>query len=334
MNFGSLSDLSRSYSMQSRNASLKADIQRLTVELASGQTENVRDAVGNNSSYISDLERSLTKLDGYELATLETRQFATSAQTALSFISDLNIGFSSTMLGTTNSALGETTDAAVNQAQTSLDDVIGALNTDVAGRRLFSGVATDTAPIASSDDLLAGLRAAMTGAGTVDDMLAAADAWFADPAGFGTTGYLGSDTSMAPVALSDEDSAAFTLRADEPALRDVLRNMAVAALTTDPALALTEAQQSELLQKTSDDVLSSTEALIGLQTETGFLEAKLETTTVRQGAERASLEIARSDLLSVDPYKAATELEQVQFQLQSLYAITSRMQSLSLVNYL
>jgi flagellar hook-associated protein 3 FlgL len=64
MNFGSLSDLSRSYSMQSRNASLKADIQRLTIELASGQTENVRDAVGNNTSYISDLERSLTKLDG------------------------------------------------------------------------------------------------------------------------------------------------------------------------------------------------------------------------------------------------------------------------------
>jgi len=212
--------------------------------------------------------------------------------------------------------------------------VISALNTDVAGRRVFAGVDTNTAPIAGSNDLLAGLRAAMAGAGTVDDMLTAADAWFNDPAGFGTTGYLGSDTALAPIALSDTDSAAFTLRADDPALRDTMRNLAVVALATDPALALSDAQQSEMLQKTTADVLNSASALVGLQTDTGMLEARLETITARQGAERSTLEIARSDLLSIDPYKSATELEQVQFQLQSLYAITSRMQSLSLVNYL
>jgi len=64
MNYGSLGDLSRSFSMQSRNATLKADIDRLTIELASGQAADVRDAIGNNAAYVSDLERSLTKLDG------------------------------------------------------------------------------------------------------------------------------------------------------------------------------------------------------------------------------------------------------------------------------
>lgn len=334
MNFGSLGDLSRSYAMQSRNAALKEDIQRLTTELASGQKADVRAAVGNNSAYISDLERSLTKLDGYELATLEARQFTTGAQAALEYISDLNSSFRDTMLGVGNSAMGETTKVAVSQARSAVEDVIGALNTDVAGRRVFSGIATETAPLAPVEDLLAGLTTAMAGAGNVDDMLAAAESWFNDPAGFGTTGYLGSDTAMAPIALSEQDTMSFTLRADDQALRDTLRSMAVVALATDPALALTSTQQNEMLGKVTPDVLDTSSALISLQTDVGLTESRLEAVSVRQGAERTSMEIARSDLLSVNPYEAATELEQVQFQLQSLYAITSRMQQLSLVNYL
>jgi flagellar hook-associated protein 3 FlgL len=74
--------------------------------------------------------------------------------------------------------------------------------------------------------------------------------------------------------------------------------------------------------------------MVNLQAQVGFSEARIEALTVRHSTERASLEMARNDLLSVDPYQSATELEQVQFQLQSLYAITSRMSQLSLVNYL
>lgn len=334
MNYGSLGDLSRAYAMQARNSTLKQDIERLTTELSTGQTADLRTAVGSNAAYVSDLERSLTKLDGYDLATLEAGQFASGVQAALTYIDDLNTSFRDAMLNTSGSALGANTTTNVATAFQTLGSVIGALNTSVGGRSVFSGMATDTAPLAPIDDLLADLSTVMAGAGSVDDMMAAAQAWFDDPAGFGATGYLGSDTDLAPMGLSDVESVSITVRGDDPVLRETLRNLAMVALANDPALALTSIQQSELIEKTTANVVATSGTLIDLQAAVGVTENRIETLSVRRSAERSSLEVARNNLLSIDPFQSATELEQVQFQLESLYAITSRMSQLSLVNYL
>lgn len=334
MQIGSLGDLAQSYSMQSRNAVLKQDIQRLTSELTSGQIADVRQAVSGNTAYVNDLERSLTKLSGYDLATQEAGQFAGGMQNALTHISDLNTTFRNTLLTATTSALSETPNIILNEAKYTLDAVINAMNTSVGGRAVFSGTATNTLPMAPAEDLLAGLSAAVTGAGSVDDILAAAEAWFADPSGFASVGYLGSDTSLAPISLSDHDSAQLNLRGDNSVFRDNLRNLAMVALANDPAIGLTEAQQSELFQKSFDGANNSADAIIGLQAQVGLAESRIEATSVRNSTERFSLEMARTDLLSADPFQTATELEQVQFQLESLFAITSRMSQLSLVNFI
>lgn len=334
MQINSLGDLAQSYSMQSRNAVLKTDIQRLTLELASGKVSDVRAAIGGNTAYINDVERNLTKLDSYDLASREAAQFATGMQDALSRVHDVSTDFRNTLLTSSGSTIGESAGTIISQARGSLDDVVSALNTSIGGRSLFAGNATDTSPIASPDALLSDLTTAMAGAGTVDDMLAAATAWFDDPAGFGATGYLGSDTALAPISISDKDTAQFEVRGDNPEIRNVLKGLALVSIANDPALGLTTAQQSELLEKVTPEALGASEGIIDLQATIGFSEGRIESNIVRQSAERSSLEIARSELLSVNPYETATELEQVQFQLQSLYAITSRMSQLSLVNFL
>ncbi|MEP3442692.1 MAG: flagellin [Sulfitobacter sp.] len=332
MNYNSLGDLSRSFAMQSRNATIKQDIERLTLELSTGQTANMREVVGKNASYTSDLERSLTKLDGYDQATRETGQFAEGMQNTLSYINELSTNFRDTMLSSSTSSLG--TASTVSEAQNTLESVIGALNTSLGGRSLFSGMATDTAPLASAQSILSDLSTVMAGAGSVDDMINAAQAWFDDPAGFDTTGYLGSDTALAPMPLSETENVELPLRGNDPAFRDTLRDLALAALADDPALGLTAPQQDELLDRVTTNVVSTSGAIVDLQATVGSAQARIETLSVRNGAERTALEIARNNLLSVDTYQSATELEQVQFQLESLYAITSRMSQLSLVNYL
>lgn len=334
MQIGSLGDLAQSYSMQSRNAALKNDIQRLTLELASGKVSDVRKATDGNTAYVADIERSLTELNGYDLAAREASQFAAGIQNALSRVNDVSIDFRNTLLASSSSALGESSSSLITQARGSLDDVINAINTDVGGRSLFSGTSTDITALASSEIILSDLVTSMSGAGTVDDLLAAAKAWFDDPAGYGATGYLGSDTALAPISLSDGATAEFELRGDDPALRKVLQGLAIIAVADDPALGLTAGQKSELLQKSTPEILGASDRIIDLQAKVGFSEARIETNIVRQSAKRATLEMARSELLSINPYETATELEQVQFQLQSLYAITSRMSQLSLVNFL
>ncbi|WP_298859167.1 flagellin [uncultured Sulfitobacter sp.] len=320
--------------MQSRNAALKQDIQRLTLEIASGKVSDVREAIGGNSSYINDIERSLTKMNGYELATREANQFAEGVQIALSQMSNLNSAFRDTLIETASSALEASSKTAISEAKSGLSDLINVMNTSVAGRFIFGGTATSSNPVAPSENLLSELSAAVGSASTVDDMLAAAKAWFNDPAGFESLGYLGAQTSLAPISLSDDETAQFGLRGDDPAFREILQNFAMIALADDPSLGLTSAQQTELFQKSTSAVVGATDSIVELQARVGVSESRLETILVRQSAERSALEMARNDILGSDPFEAATELEQVQFQLQSLYAITSRMSQLSLVNFL
>jgi flagellar hook-associated protein 3 FlgL len=334
MKIGALGDLAQSYAMQSRNTALKHEMQRLTAELTSGQVADMRKAAHGNVAYINDLERSLTKLDGYDLATREAIQFADGVQTALGRMSDLNVSFRNIMLSNTNPSFGQSPTSVLSEAKSTLEDMISTMNGSVGGRSLFAGTATDTRPLAPAEDLLAALGSAIAGAGSVDDMLAAADAWFDDPAGFGTMGYRGSDRSLAPMALSDDKTAQLDLRADNPTFRDALKGLAVLALADDPVIGLTVAQQSELFQKSVDTVIGTSEGFVDLQAKTGFAESRLDAQAARNSAERATLEMARSSLLAIDPFETATELEQVQFQIESLYAITSRMSQLSLLNFI
>ncbi|MEP1767133.1 MAG: flagellin [Sulfitobacter sp.] len=334
MNISSLGDLARSFSMQSRTTEIKADIQRLTEELSTGQVADVRSATSGKTAYVIDLESSLKKLDGYDLAVSEAGQFAEGLQTVLTRIGDLTSSFRDTLITSNSSALDTASSTITRAANDTLEDVIGAMNTNYGGRTLLAGIASDTQPIVSSDDILTALTAEITGAGTVDDIILAAENWFNDPAGFVSIGYQGSDTSLSPIALSDSDNAVFDLRGDDPIFLDTLKNLALAAIASDTGLGLSDAEQSELFEKTTNKVIAAQDAVIDAQTLIGFTESRIETISVRQSAERTSLQIARNDILSSDPYVAATELEQVQFQLQSLYTITSRMSQLSLVNYL
>jgi flagellar hook-associated protein 3 FlgL len=114
----------------------------------------------------------------------------------------------------------------------------------------------------------------------------------------------------------------------------MLRLTAVAALADDASFGLTVSDQSELFGITGRKMLSTRDAVISLQASVGFVEARVDQITARNAAEVTSLEYARTALLGIDSYQAATQLEEVQFQLQSLYAVTVRMSQLSLVNFL
>ena len=219
-------------------------------------------------------------------------------------------------------------------AESALGSIVSGLNTSVAGRALFSGTATDRVPLEGVDPLLDALRTVIAAETTPDDMMIAAQAWFDDPAGYSATVYQGSDSALAPFALSDNDSVALDVRANDPAVRDMLFTASIAALADDPALGLTQEDQISLLSKAGIAMISANNNLISLQSRVGFAEAGIDRISTRNAAEQTSLEFAKGDLLGADPFETATRLEDVQFQLQSLYSVTVRMSQLSLVNFL
>jgi flagellar hook-associated protein 3 FlgL len=169
---------------------------------------------------------------------------------------------------------------------------------------------------------------------TPEDIITAADAWFADPAGFDALVYSGSNTSLAPFVLSETERVSLDVRANDPALKEVLKNTAIAALADDPALGLSVPQKSALFGMVGLALQSSQDPITDLRSTVGLVEARIETIAARNQAERTTTEFARNALLEADPFETATRLESVQFQLQSIYSVTVRNSQLSLVNFL
>ena len=334
MNMTSLGDLAQSLVLRTRSTQLKQSMATLTEELTTGRTSDISGRLGGDYSYLADIERNLARLDGFSLSAREAAIFAGAAQTNLEKLQAMTEGLSGSLISVTSSTIDPIRSHASAQARQDLDSALSALNAGVGGRSLFGGIATDRAPLGSADTLIAALRGAVTGQPTADAVIAAADAWFADPAGFEATLYQGSNQDLAPMQVGPGQQVTLSMRADDPTFRALLRDVALAALATDPALGFGAGLQSDLLRKTGEGLLATQDKVTGLRADLGFAEARIEEASARNASARTGLEYARGALLEADPYETATRLEDVQFQLESLYAVTVRTSKLTLVNFL
>ena len=334
MTGSTLGDLSHSFLSRQRNIAIRQDISRYTHELSTGQVSDIRQVLSGNHSYLTDIEHKLELLQGYSVTTTEAAHLSSATQQALGAVSTIAQDLTNGLITSTLTVVGATNGNMASEAKTALNDMIGRVNTQVAGRFLFSGNATDQRPLNDSDSLLTAALAAMAGATTLGDMMSAASNWFDDPAGFATVMYQGSSEAMSPMKLSQTDSVSIDLRATDSEFREILKLTTLTALADDPTFALTTEQKAQLFATAADDMLVAQDSIIKLQAQVGTAEARIDKIATRNAAEKSSLSIAKADLLGVDPYEAATRLEEVQFQLQSLYSVISRNAQLSLVNFI
>jgi len=329
----SLGDLAQTFVLQRRGAALKAEMTRLNEELATGQVSDVKSVLAGNVSYLADIESDLNTLSAFQIATSEAAQFTGSVQAALEHI-DTGAGTLGTALITAaSSAVGGVLDQMSTDAEAEMANIVSALNTSTGGRSIFAGTASDRPALANADVILAGARAAAAGATSPSDLQAALNQWFNDPAGFRSTAYLGSDTDIAPFRLNEQDEVKVQLTADDKVFRDILKNVTMAAIASDTSFSFTPEQQRSVLTEAGGALLESQGALTATRANVGAAEARIDTFETRNSTRKTALEFAKGALLQADPYETATELEAVQFQLESLYTITARMSGLSLVNF-
>ena len=334
MSIFSLGDLAQSYMLQRRGLELKNEMSRLNAELTSGQISDVKSVLAGNFSYFSDIENDLKTLEGFKIATREATQFADASQIALGRVHDTASALGNKALTGASIAVGPVLDQIILDAEGDLDTVISALNTSQGGRSLFSGTATDMAAIVDTDTLLSNLRNATSGATSPDALIAAANAWFDDPAGFAATSYLGSNDPLSAFRLSNTETVGVSITANDTALRNLLRSVAVTAIVSDAAYGFGDAEKRAALAAMGEDLLQNQAELTALRADVGSAQARIETIATRNAAEESSLGFAKGALLNADPYETATRLEDVQFKLQSLYTVTARMSDLSLVNFI
>ncbi|MDQ2090879.1 flagellin [Marimonas arenosa] len=331
----SIGDLASSFILRRQNLRLNQDLARLSQELASGTAADIPRHLDGNYAYLGDIERGLRVNEGFATAAKEAAFVTGAMQTALDRVQHTTTKLSADLVMAGKTSLPEVTETASNAARGELGALLSALNTNVAGRALFSGIATDALSFASADTFIADLKIAVAGEVTLGGILTAIDDWFNLPGGgFETVGYLGSDTDLPPFLVGEGETVDLDLRGDSQIVRDMLKHTTIAALASDPDLAYPSYLQGELLVAAGEGMMTAQDELAQIRADLGYAEARIEENRTRLSTESTGLEMARGELLGVDLYDTATRLENVQFQLEALYTATARLSGLSLVEYL
>jgi len=198
---------------------------------------------------------------------------------------------------TANSGLSQARSQQAQDAEAELDLMISTMNGEVAGRSIFSGIATDQTPIADAETLLSAVRTEISGLSDLDDILATIDTWFSDPAGFDAVMYNGSDRTLAPIQIAEDVRVSFELKANDPQFKRALQMTVAIAISDDDGLALSHTERMDLMQEASASLLAASSELAEVSGSLGALQAWVETSSVRNSASRTSLKIVRIELV-------------------------------------
>jgi len=335
MSYISTGDMAQTYMIRRQNSQLKMTTARLANELSTGQTSDVAKRFNGDFTMVAGIETSLKTLQAYKSAANEAAHFASTMQTALEVMQTQTTASVSALLLTGNSASQTQIQNTASDVRQRFDAVVSSLNTQVGGRSIFSGTNTDGPAIASPEIILEELQLAIAGETTAAGITSVVDNWFnTSGGGFETIGYLGSTTQLAPFQIGADRDVDVSFTASGPMVRETLQGLALAALVSDGALSENISEQSLLLRSSADGLLAIREKQTEIRAKVGTAEAQIDTATAQTSTEISALEIVKSELLSVDPYDTASELEAVQTQLETLYALTARMSRLSLVDFL
>ena len=329
----SFGDLAQSFLLKSQVSRLKSDAGRITQELASGRHGDVGAALSGDFAQLSAVSRSHDLAEGY-LASAREAAFRTSAmQATLGTISENALALVPSLISAPQSADANALALFAAQGKERLNATLSAMNTAVGGRTLFGGTQVGDLAVNDADTLLAALRVELVGATTADEAMTRISAWFDAPTGYTAQMYRGG-AEVGALAVSPDSRVWLGPTADDPAFREALKGFAAAALITDSALNFGGTDARNFARLAGEGLISGQDALISLAASVGTSEARIEEAITRNAAEKLTLEMAKADLVQSDPYRLASELEAVQTNLETVYAVTARLSRLTLTDFI
>lgn len=337
MNFVSVGDLSRFFSMRRANSGLRNDIQRLSQEVTTGLRADIPRHLKGDMLGLAGIERGLDQANAYRRTTREAAATASGMQSALGTLQDIADRSSVDMISDTSLAVESTLLSTASIAEGRLGSAIAALNTNVAGRFVFSGTRSDTPPMISADDLVTQAQSVVAGATTADQAVQLLQDWFdAAPGtgGFTDSAYRGATAGGSSFGIDATNSIRFEQTANDPGVRNVLLGLTLGALVSRGAFGGDQAAQATMMRSGGGSLLKGNSELAVVRADLGVNEQSIERASVRLDSLMTNLSIERTNLISADTYESGSQLVQAEAQLEALYSMTARLSNLSLAKYL
>jgi flagellar hook-associated protein 3 FlgL len=329
-------------------AKLQSQLVDAQKEVSTGRFADVGATLGSKTGQSVSLRQEQARLQGMIDSNGSVATRLDASQTALKSISDNAQSFLNQLV---SSRTGNVQHSLESEAKNGLKGLIGSLNAQINGAYLLAGINADVKPIAEYDQ-----TPAPANKQAVDDAFVA------------TFGFSQSDPQVANISSDDMQSFLDTSFADlfkDPAwkstwsqasdqnVRSRISNSELIDTSTtansDPVRKLVSAYTmvSQLgtanlnqgaYQKLVDQATRLTsEAIQGLttiQADLGSAQQSVTDANSRMTVQRDIITNHVGALEGVDPYEASSRLSALMTQIETAYAMTGRIQKLSLLNYL
>lgn len=285
--------------MTAASLKVQAKLADQQAQTASGLKSQTYGGMATSTASVLTLGNQSARLTADNTAASSASAYVQAAYSAVGEIADLATTIK-TQLASMMSSSTLDADTAGQYAADWLTDLQALLNSQQGGTYLFSGQATDVAPV---DFTAAGY----------------------DPTAGADTGYYGGAAAGRTYVSSEGEQVGLSVSADASAFEQLARAIAtVAANPTDP-------------DAIADAYALAGTALTGVGTlqETIAIQASsLDTITGRNEAKIDAIDALVTDLKGADLTQAAVLTTQYQTQLEALFSMISTLSSLSLSKYL
>ena len=270
---------------------------------ASGQVSPEVGGLGSTSQQVIKLQISVTRSQSYIDAASATDSKVQVMDSAVTSVTNLLTQLRSLLTAASNSA---TTDPASvsRSAQQMMQEFSSLLNTQYAGQYVFGGSQTTEPPV----DVSSAAYPAMTSPSTA------------------STSYYKGDDQAASVRVSDTESVAYGVTADNPAFEQGLRALNL-VMNNSP---LSTATLDEALNLATSAVSSA--AVV--QTQLGLASQSIQNASAEQTDYQNFAKTLGTNLTGVDVASVTAQLSTYQAQLQASYSAIAKIQGLSLASYL
>lgn len=330
--FGNMANLFRARHMMGH---MKQDISRLGVELATGKKADISSHRGGDFSPIAGIEHRLKLLDAYDESTKTAALVFGAQQRVLGDLQARTEKLTENLFGVRGTQTPLLVNSSGTEAREAFAAAVSSLNTQIAGRALFAGTATDGKALASAEVMLADLVTSLSGETTAAGVSTRIDEWFmSSGGGFETLGYTGSAAQQGAIHLSEGERVEPVVKADHEDIRALLSALAKSAVLAEGVLSGDPKGQKSLIEMSSNQLLAANDKLTMLRSEVGRVEAKVEFSSVRNAAEKTALSMSRNELTNADPHETATRFQALHGQMETFYAVTAKISNLSFREYM
>ncbi|KEA05274.1 flagellar hook-associated family protein [Agrobacterium rhizogenes] len=316
-----------------------------STEATTGVYADIGVSLGSGTASSVNLTRDVTRIDSILSSNSVVNQRMTSSQTALSDMSSQAQKFMDQLVALRGNSDDSSIQLTQQTATATMSSFVADANTMVNGEYLFAGTNTDVQPM--TDNSTAATTAIQS---ALSDYATAQGVAISDLTGDQMKDFI---TNVAePLVTSDSSWSDWSSASDQNMSSRISNSEVIESSTNANAtgmryLALSTTVANALMgQGLSQDALNAVtdqatsyarQAIDGLNNQAsqlGLSQARLTDANTSLNAQKTIINTNISDLTGVDAYEASTKVNSLQTQLETAYTIVSKIQQLSLVNYL